>query len=395
MKLCWLLPNDKSGGISPVVLSCCRQAAQAGHKTTMLFLNKPSWLTSNQFQVSSLGLPNGATETPKILLQWLEKNPQDVVVFNGCEEFDVIIPSLPANIKCVYVVHDTAPSYWLKALAEEDALEAIVAVSETVASKFRHRLNHPEKLSVIYNGCVFPELGKLNSLRQDDLIFLGGENPTKGAFDVLNLWKSLMKLDFKGKLHWFGNVTPKFITKIKQLPNYEQIEIYGYVSREIIFSTAASAKVILMLSRVEPFGMATIEAMGMGCIPVAWDVETGTKEIATANQTGLFAPLGDIQTLSQQIIYACGNYQTFSNPVIERARSNFNEAIMWKGYQSLINDISTLQPIHRSKQNQQPASYQPPVRRFQLLPAALRAVIRELIGRSPALGYWVRDLRGW
>ena len=68
MKLCWLLPNDKSGGISPVVLSCCRQAAQAGHKTTMLFLNKPSWLTSNQFQVSSLGLPNGAKETPKILL---------------------------------------------------------------------------------------------------------------------------------------------------------------------------------------------------------------------------------------------------------------------------------------------------------------------------------------
>lgn len=395
MKLCWLLPNDKSGGISPVVLSCCRQAAQAGHKTTMLFLNKPSWLTSNQFQVSSLGLPNGATETPKILLQWLEKNPQDVVVFNGCEEFDVIIPSLPANIKCVYVVHDTAPSYWLKALAEEDALEAIVAVSETVANKFRHRLKQPEKLSVIYNGCVFPELGKLNSLRQDDLIFLGGENPTKGAFDVLNLWKSLIKFGFKGKLHWFGNVTPKFITKIKQLPNSEEIKIYGYVSRDVIFSTAASAKVILMLSRVEPFGMATIEAMGMGCIPVAWDVETGTKEIATANQTGLFAPLGDIQTLSQQIIYACDNYQTFSNPVIERARSNFNETVMWKGYESLIKKISTFQAINRSKQGQQPAAYQPPVRRFQLLPTGLRAVIRELIGRSPALGYWVRDFRGF
>lgn len=395
MKLCWLLPNDKSGGISPVVLSCCRQAAQAGHKTTMLFLNKPSWLTSNQFQVSSLGLPNGATETPKMLLQWSEQNPQDVLFFNGCEEFDVIIPYLSAKIKCVYVVHDTAPSYWLRAIAQEEALEAIVAVSETVASKFRHQLKHPEKLSVIYNGCVFPEIERLNYLREDDLIFLGGENPTKGAFDILNLWKSLIKLGFKGKLHWFGNLTPKFINKIRQLPNYEQIKIYGYVPRDVIFSTAASAKVILMLSRVEPFGMATIEAMGMGCIPVAWDVETGTKEIATANETGLFAPLGDTHNLAQKVIFACENYQAFNHAVIECARSKFNETVMWQGYESLIEKISTLPAINRSKQGQQPALYQPPIRRFQLLPTGLRAAIRELIGLSPTLGYLVRDLRGW
>ena len=395
MKLCWLIPSDQSGGISPVALSCCRQATQAGHQATMLLLTHPTWIASDDFQVSSLGLPGGAIETPKILRQWLEQNPQDVIFFNGCEEFDIIIPYLPANIKCVYVVHDTAPPYWFKALAEEDNLEAIVAVSETVASKFRHHLKQPEKLSVIYNGCVFPELAKVNALRPDDLIFLGGENPTKGAFDVLNLWKSLMKLGFQGKLHWFGNVTPKFITKIKELPHYEQIQIYGYVSRDIIFSTATSAKVLLMLSRVEPFGMATIEAMGMGCIPIAWDVDTGTKEIITANKTGLFAPLSDIQTLAKQVAYACENYQNFTAAVIERARSNFNEAIMWKGYQSLINHISTLQPIYRSKQNQQPVSYQPPVRRFQLLPTGLRSLIREFIGRSPSLGYWLRDFRGF
>lgn len=241
----------------------------------------------------------------------------------------------------------------------------------------------------------FPEIEKLNYVRQDDLVFLGGENPTKGAFDILNLWKSLIKLGFKGKLHWFGNITPKFISKIRQLPNSEQIKIYGYVPRDVIFSIAASAKVILMLSRVEPFGMATIEAMGMGCIPVAWDVETGTKEIATANKTGLYAPLGDTQDLAQKVIFACENYPAFNHAVIECARSKFNETVMWKGYESLIAKISTLPAINRSKQGQQPALYQPPIRRFQLLPTGLRAVIRELIGRSPTLGYWVRDLRGW
>jgi glycosyltransferase involved in cell wall biosynthesis len=395
MKLCWLLPSDKSGGISPVALSCCRQAAKAGHATTMLLLSTPTLLNSDDFQVSSLGLHARVPETPAILLQWLKDNPQDVVFFNACGEFDPIIPYLSTNIKCVYVVHDTAPPYWFKALEEEENLDAIIAVSETVASKFRHNLKKTEKLSVIYNGCVFPEIATINSVRQDDLVFLGGENPTKGAFDVLSLWKSLIKLGFKGKLHWFGNVMPKFITKIKQLPSFEQIQIYGYVSRDIIFSTAASAKVLLMLSRVEPFGMATIEAMSMGCIPVAWDVDTGTKEITTANQTAMFAPLGNTQVLAKQVMYVCENYQTFNTAVIKRARSDFDEAIMWKGYESLINHIYTFELIERSKKDQEPKAFQPPIRRFQLLPPRLRSAIRELIGRSPALGYWLRDLRGW
>jgi hypothetical protein len=395
MRLCWLIPGDRSGGISPVALSCCRQAAKAGYETTMLLLTTPTWVTSENFLVSSLELKGGASETPFKLMQWLENNPQDVLLFNGCGELETVIPYLPSNIKCIYVVHDTIPGYWSKAVEEENNLEAIVAVSATVANKFRHRLKQSQKLSVIHNGCVFPEIPNLNSIRQDDLIFLGGENPTKGATDVIQLWVQLVQQNFPGKLHWFGNMTPEFQAKIRRLPNSECIHVYGYVSRDVIFSIAASAKVLLMLSRVEPFGMATIEAMSMGCVPVAWDIETGTKEITTANKTALFAPLGDIKFLAKQVLSACNNYQDFSAAVIERARTNFDETVMWKNYESLIHHISTLQPIERSKLNQPPTPYQTPVYRFQLFPPRLRSLIREIIGRSPALGYWLRDMRGW
>jgi glycosyltransferase involved in cell wall biosynthesis len=248
---------------------------------------------------------------------------------------------------------------------------------------------------VLLNGCVFPEQPEVNQLRQDDLLFLGGDNPTKGAGDVLKLWQQLLKLGFQGKLHWFGTVLPNFRSRINQLPNSQQIQVYGRVKRDVIFSTAASAKVLLMLSRVEPFGMATIEAMSMGCVPVAWDIDTGTKEIVTANKTGLFAPLGNPQLLVKQVQYVCENYQVFSVAVIEHARANFDEAVMWKGYESFINHISTVEPIERSKRGQKPIAYKPPTRRFQLLPASIRSAIREFIGRSPRLGYWLRDLRGF
>ena len=396
MKLCWLIPDDRSNGVASVALSCCQQAAEAGHETTLLMLVKSTnWITSRGFRVSSLELSGSAPEAPVKLLQWLQNNPQDVVFFNGCGELEAAIPYLPPNLKCVFVVHDTAPQYWRKALAEEDNLEAIIAVSETVANQFRYRLKQPKKLTVICNGCVFPEQPELNAARHDDLIFLGGDSSKKGAFDVLKLWKQLVQCEFTGRLHWFGNVSSNFRAKIDRMPARERIQVYGRVKRELIFSTAASAKVLLMLSRVEPFGMATIEAMSMGCVPVAWDVDTGTKEIVVANQSGLFAPLGNIQVLSERILYACDNYRAFSTAVMERARSNFDRAVMWKGYASLIERISLLEPIERNKKGQQPTPYKPPIRRFQLLPPSVRSVIRETVGRSPHLGYWLRDLRGW
>ncbi len=394
MRLCWLIASDCSGGISPVVLSCCRQAALAGYDVTMLMLLPPSWIEDNyDFQVLSLKLYSSAPKTPSVLLKWLKDNPQDVLFFNACGEFDPIIPYLPSYTKCVYVVHDTAPDYWHQAVEQQDNLEAIIAVSETVASKFRSKLKHPEKLSVIYNGCCFPTQPNLD-MRQNELIFLGGDNPIKGAFDVLNLWRQLVKLDFTGKLHWFGHVAPKFQSKIQQLPNSQQIYIHGYVERDLIFFTATSAKVLLMLSRVEPFGMATIEAMSMGCVPVAWNIDTGTKEIITT-QTGLFAPLGNIKVLAKQVLNACDNYQTFANAVMKRARYNFDEGIMWDNYEILVNKVYKLKLIQRSKYGQDPVTFQVPLRRFQLLPSSVRSVVREFVGRSPFLGYLLRDMRGW
>lgn len=395
MRLCWLLPSDRSGGISPVVLTCCHQAAKAGHEATMLMLTNPTRITSDDFRVESLGLLEEAAETPMILLKWLTENPQEIVFFNACGEFDPIIPYLPPQTKCIYVIHDTAPPYWRFALQEEMNLDAIIAVSKTVANKFRRYLKQPEKLSIIYNGAIFPELPPVAQSRPDDLLFLGGNNPTKGAFDVLQLWKTLIQLGFTGKLHWFGHCPPELALQVRQLPHAESIKLYGFVERKVIFDQAAASKVLLMLSRVEPFGMATIEAMSMGCVPVAWDIETGTKEIITPNETGLLAPLGNMQALAQQVLTACQNYETFQEAVIQRSRSCFNQSVMWEGYEMLIEQLATAPPLTRSKQGQQPIAYHPPIRRFQLLPVGLRSRIREFVGRSPVVSYWLRDLRGW
>jgi hypothetical protein len=158
MKLCWLVPDDRGGGVISVAMSCVRQARAAGHDAVMLLMLEPTgWLEGvNGIRTASLGLKGLANETPRALMRWLEDHPQDVLLLNGGEQANPVIPYLPAGVRCLYVVHDTASRYWIDALTTEPDLHGIVAVSRTVADKFVHRLKKPDKLRVIHNGSIFP-----------------------------------------------------------------------------------------------------------------------------------------------------------------------------------------------------------------------------------------------
>jgi glycosyltransferase involved in cell wall biosynthesis len=397
MRLCWLIPNDRGGGIAPVAQACCQQLAKLGYDLTLLLVT-PSVgriQASQEYFLDSLNLVGGANDAPNALLEWLCENPQDVLFLNGCEQADAVIPYLPANLYCIYVVHDTAPRYWNSVIQQEHNLDGIVAVSETVAQKFKANLKNPDKLSIIPNGCHFPDLDFLNTKRSNDIVFLGGDNPTKGAFDVLGVWQKLVKSSFTGKLHWFGSLAPAFKRKVFRLPQSGQICLYGHAPRDLIFSTAATAKALLMLSRVEPFGMATIEAMSMGCVPIAWDIETGTKEIIGDSETGVFAPLGNTTLIAEAVLNVLDRHTKFESYVINHVRTHFNAKVMGQKYEALIQTMAVHPPIHRSHDGLCPPAYKPPLRKFQLLPAPLRSVLRQWIGFSPRLGYFLRDLRGF
>lgn len=396
MKLCWLVPDDLSGGVASVAQACCRQAVEFGHDVTLLVVISPTGRIKSQvgFSVESLNLAGLAEKTPKTLLQWLEIHPQDVLFLNGCEQSDAAIAYLPNSLRCIYVVHDTARRYWQTAVQQENNIDGIVAVSEAVSQQFIHRLKEPKKLTTILNGCAFPKLTDQGRIRLDNIVFLGGDKPIKGAFDVLTVWQHLVQSGFTGKLHWFGKIVPPFEKRIKSLPDADRLCLYGYASRELVFSTLAKAKIFLMLSRVEPFGMSTIEAMSMGCVPIAWDIETGTKEIVGGSKSGVFVPLGNTEALAQKILEVLEFYPDYKEETINHAWTYFSAPVMGQKYEELVDTVVSQHQILREKAGRTPPDYKAPVRRFQLLPKFIRSAIRTAVGRSPSLGYWLRDLRG-
>ena len=348
MNICWLIPDDRGGGVASVALSCVRQAQASRHEATLLLvLPSTGWLDKEDqkdFFLDSLGLEPPAKDAPAAILQWLKANPQDFLVLNGCEQADVVIPYLPSTVRPVYVVHDTARRYWEPALRHEAVLDAIVAVSQTVAKQFNKRLQNPSKLRVIYNGSRFAPLPKSVTGRASDMLVCCGDNPTKGAYDALRLWRRLAQRGFKGDLHWFGRMEPHFERRVRTLPENNRIHLYGRRSRSEVFAKAMRCRVLLMLSRVEPFGMTTIEAMSMGCVPVAWDIDTGTREIVNHDVNGFFAPLGDTVALSDTVLRAIDAQPKLGPAAMKRARSDFDEKTMWRDYAKLFTELK-LRPL--------------------------------------------------
>jgi glycosyltransferase involved in cell wall biosynthesis len=397
VNLCWFVPNDEGGGVISVAVSCCRQAVQAGHDVTLLLIQPSTgWIDEYAtFRHEALGRTKDSRDIPRRLVEWLQENPQDVLFLNDCGPAHVALPYLPADVRSVMVIHDTARQYWRPAVQYESVLDGITTVSNVVARRFRHRLDQPSQLNVLHNGTVFPtERGQTSEKRADDLLFLGGDKPYKGAEDVLALWPELLKRGFEGKLHWYGAIQPSFQRKIDGLPRTDRIEIHGRVPRSNIFSRAGRAKVLLMLSRADAFGMVTIEGMGMGTLPVAWDIETGTKEIVEPGTTGFFAPLGDTKTLADQVITACRQHRLHYDDALGVARARFSEEAMWDRYSEFLDALQKWPAVNRPKAGQTPPQHEPPTRYFQLLPSGIRDAMRSVIARSPTLSYWLRDFRG-
>jgi glycosyltransferase involved in cell wall biosynthesis len=397
LRITWLCPDDKGGGVVSVAQGCCKEAALAGHDVTLLLAVKPTGHASDYggAMLASLDATSPYADIPARLAAWLHTNPQDILILNACDQADAAIPYLPAGLRVIYGVHDTAERYFNIALRFETELDGIVAVSETVAARFRSRIKHPNKLHVVHNGTGFPTAldDTLARPRSEDLVFLGGDNAVKGAHDVLALWPALIGLGFGGRLHWFGSVGDGMRNQIAALPASNHIVLHGRRPRQQIFDLAGQSKVVLMLSRVEPFGMATIECMGMGCLAVAWDIDTGTREIVGACE-GVFAPLGDYSALAHSVSRAIEIHSRNFAASTARIRQEFSETAMWARYSTAFDSIFAAPPAIRVRAGQAPPLYRPPIRLFQLLPSSMRAAIRAVVGRSPRLGYALRDFRG-
>lgn len=100
----------------------------------------------------------------------------------------------------------------------------------------------------------------------------------------------------------------------------DAIRLHGYLpdARDRL----AEASFLLMTSRSEGFGLVLLEAMGAGCIPIAYDIRYGPADVIDHRRTGFLVTSGNILGLARAIV----RLQRMPDDEVERMRQAARQA---------------------------------------------------------------------
>lgn len=169
-------------------------------------------------------------------------------------------------------------------------------VTKNMQSDFKEHIGHLK--SIVIPNPISPEYLKQEILsseqRGQDIVFLGRITREKGIYDLMEVAKIHFQQDREVTYHFCGDgIYPK-----EYPPN---CRFHGWMEGEKKIDLLRKAKVLVLPSYNEAFGIALIEAMSCGTPVVATRVG-GIPDLVTDQVHGLLVAPGDIKGLYEAIM---------------------------------------------------------------------------------------------
>lgn len=397
------IASIRSGGIGPVSHYAARAVAKKrGWKITLVSLMEgPDELqvTEGTFKACGLDLRR---DCARGLLRWLEAHPQDVLITSGVSELEPAFPYLPPRLRHIVQVHDSGKRYRGVATQYAPYLDGVICVARHIEEQLAGELGSAGfrgLLGTVHNGADFPPAPSRAQSSANEplqLLFMGRLDPIKGVADFVPILKGLERRGVPAMLNIVGAVDSHLQGAVKRAGVDGMVKWHGQVPHGKCYEFAATSDVFLMLSRKEPFGMVVIEAMSMGCVPVAYDVPSGPKEIMIDGESGILVPLGDISALVARLAALHADpalRQRMAEAAMTRARSVFNADRMAGELAQFIERVAAREPARRLE-GEPPVTnltLTSPPRGYGRLPQSWRMAVRRAVGSNARLCHWMLD----
>lgn len=134
-------------------------------------------------------------------------------------------------------------------------------------------------------------------------VFLGRLHPSKGIFDLIEIWRHVVVQCPEATLAIIGGGSPDIVNdlqrRVDQNDLAKSVDIKGYLADAEAFAIIKSSQVFVFPSHEEGFGMAILEAMGCGRPVVAWDLPVYAQIFAGGLVT---VPEGDTRSCAEAIV---------------------------------------------------------------------------------------------
>ncbi|WP_417518022.1 glycosyltransferase family 4 protein [Marinobacter sp.] len=240
--------------------------------------------------------------------------------------------------------------------------DAVVPLSEELMGDMK-RFGVPEsKTRFIRNGvdlieidAATQELGPRDTqLVYKNIGYIGQMIPRKGLADLLTAFDSLYATDQAVRLQMLGDGRQRSELEVQaaSLKSAGAIEFLGFRSDRL--ALLAQFDLFVMTSSLEGIPRCLMEAMAVGVPVVAYDIP-GVDQLVKHGETGLLAPLGDVNALVD-----CCN-QALTNPELARhlvanARAlidkRFSAARMAREYEALFAQLVSPDQPESSPKNE-------------------------------------------
>lgn len=131
-----------------------------------------------------------------------------------------------------------------------------------------------------------------------EVVFLGNVVERKGL-DVLVRGLAALDADIDWRLTVVGDPTvePEYVRRVQQLIDREEIAdrvvFAGRLPDAAVAATLRDVHVVAMPSRYEPYGIASLEGMCFGCVPIA-TTNGGPPEFVDDGDSGFLVDPGDV-----------------------------------------------------------------------------------------------------
>lgn len=157
--------------------------------------------------------------------------------------------------------------------------DLLVALNQRDAQDWSRYL----KAVVIPNVVHLNPTGKVSSLENKRIIFVGRFMEQKGIFDLLKIWELVFKRHPDWQLDLYGEGDLR--EKIEQEAKRQNSNIRIHVPDEHIFDRYLESSILVLTSKYEPFGLVIPEAMNCGLPVVAFEGD-GPNNIITNGEDG-------------------------------------------------------------------------------------------------------------
>lgn len=241
-------------------------------------------------------------------------NP-DIVLLNHCALIQYTLPLLNKSIKPVSVIHSNDSRFYRVSSIFEDRVFRWVAPTISVAQNGLCYLSdkNRKRVAVIPHGVddeVFNTKKAISEINYN-IAFVGFVAPNKGADLLFPIMQRVLLKYPAAHLHiiGYGPLEDEIKNQFSRQGFGNNLTLTGQVPPHKVAEILTKSDIFLLPTRIEGFGLAIVEAMMCGVLPVVTKLAGITDTIVYHNETGLLIDNENIDGFASAVI------ESFSNPV--------------------------------------------------------------------------------